>query len=183
MKKWRIRVLTKLAQQTANQANQPASNQQGAQPSAVPGPNKSPSPKAHEMNASLNTGWGRFARNVDDVVALIDKLIIAGTNGQYNFKSLYLSQFKTGVSGFDQVILDAISLGRTMFAQLLNNSNQFTQPLPNNDMKQRAGVVAAAPELANLTRINPNSPLGASGVTYTAIRDAITTLYSSIPNQ
>lgn len=184
MNRLRRRILEKIAQTTTptDDAATPAQGAQPPTPTAAPGPNNSPSPLAHELNPYLNTGWGPYTRNIDTIIGLMDKLIITGTNGQQNFKSLYLAKFQAGVTGFDQIVLDAISLSRQMFAQYLNNGNVM-QKLANNDMKQRAGIVNSAPELSSLTRINPASKLGESGVTYSSVRDAINTLFSSIPNQ
>lgn len=186
MNRLRRRILEKIAQTTTT--DESATPAQGAPattttPSAAPGPNSNPSPKARELNTYLTTGWRTYAQNIDAIVTLMDKAIIAGTNGQQNFKSLYLTKFQSGTTGFDQIVLNIIALGREMFAQYLNNSNPFEQPLQNNDMKQRAGIINNSANLAALTRINPASPLGLSGVTYTSLRDAINGLFTTIPSQ
>lgn len=168
-RKERMKILERIAQSagTTGTGTSGSSAPSANQPLPVP---VQKSPAASSVFPSLGIGWDQsrvvYANNI---VAMLDRAVAAGTNQKYNFKSLWDNRFPAGAaSEFGPPVSDILGLFGMVFRQILNNASPFRQALTAGEMNQRLNAVLSDPRAAQLERSN------VQGVTLEKFRDSLT---------
>lgn len=189
--KIRKRILNKLAQATPGAPASPASPTSPTapnaptEPSSTTGAKKSPSQPATAM-MNLATGWTNWAHPLDNFIAKLDKIIIAGTNQEHNFNDLFQNKFPSGVDTAyapPNPTGDIIRFGRQIYQWVMNNGAPFRTALPNEDMRNRIQALLNSPYLSKFAQVNMAGPLRNVSGDLNTMRSDLLALFNSIPAQ
>ena len=151
----------------------------------TPQGNKGQSQPASSLMPTLSTGWGPLTGAINGLVKSVDSVIMAGTDNKHNFESLFQNGFPAGVDSEyppPNPTKDAISFGRLIFTNILNNGVQhpFNTPLRNVDMRNRINILLQSPQLQKFQEVNVRGPLGQSGANLSQIRANLISMLSAV---
>lgn len=199
----RLKMLQKIAQVAGSPPSpgspaSPPSPSSPADPGApsVPGTTQptttvpaDPSPPASQLYPTVRNGYDSTRVNIiDSLVRQLSSATNVATQGKYNLQQLRNSNFQFDPSQFaspDQKNIMLLFL--KVYKTLLNNGQNFTQPVSAQQLNGYVSLILQSPELANLSQVNPTGQIAQKapipGNFKDTIRELVARLQPTVPTR